>query len=255
MFLRVSGCRGASSRGRDRGGRRSRGCPARQPAVDGHRLVRQQGENIGTIRSAAGAIIRNSAKGLFCRVTTKWYEYTLDPCGTSLPWASASAEIFSNSVMPPHQPTSGCRMSAHSMSSSSRKPNLVASCSPVVTSMPGGTRWRRAAQPSSRREAGPPRSSAGRTRRTAARAGWRSRGSATSSSPTSTKSRHRPGPASPRARGSAAGRPPPRPGRAGAASCPFLDTDVPGTVEDQCTHLCRPQWLSRGSPIVCATRW
>src|SRR5579859_1934262 len=55
------------------------------------------------------------------------------------PWASASAEILIISVMPPYQPTSGWRISAHSISRSMRKPQRVASCSPVVTSMPWGT--------------------------------------------------------------------------------------------------------------------
>ena len=55
------------------------------------------------------------------------------------PCASARAAILISSVMPPHQPTSGWMMSQHSISSSMRKPQRVASCSPVVTSMPGGT--------------------------------------------------------------------------------------------------------------------
>src|SRR6185369_13302517 len=70
---------------------------------------------------------------------TKWYEQTDDPCGTtSLPWASASAEILSNSVTPPHQPTSGWMMSQQPISISMPKPQRVASCSPVVTSDPMG---------------------------------------------------------------------------------------------------------------------
>ncbi len=39
------------------------------------------GVNIGTTEAASGAIIRNSANGLSWRVITKWYEYTLEPCG------------------------------------------------------------------------------------------------------------------------------------------------------------------------------
>src|SRR5919106_3983117 len=50
----------------------------------------RSGVNMGTTEAASGAIIKNSAKGLSCRVPTKWYEYTLDPCGIkSTPWAAA----------------------------------------------------------------------------------------------------------------------------------------------------------------------
>src|SRR5699024_5496183 len=87
-----------------------------KPGVSGTRIFPSSGtgspssigENIGTTSAAVGCIIRNSLNGLLVRVITKWYEYTEEPCGTTIaPWASASAEILISSVIPPHQPTSG----------------------------------------------------------------------------------------------------------------------------------------------------
>ena len=52
--------------------------------VIGTAVYNTAGENIGTISSAVGYIMRNSANGLFVRVTTKWYEYTDDPWGTTI---------------------------------------------------------------------------------------------------------------------------------------------------------------------------
>ena len=80
-----------------------------KPGVSGNRIrpftgtgsPTSSGWNIGTTWSASGAIIKNSANGLLVRVMTKWYEYTLDPCGTtSAPYASASAKILLSSVIP-----------------------------------------------------------------------------------------------------------------------------------------------------------
>ena len=50
----------------------------------------------------------------------------------------ASAEILISSVMPPHQLTSGYRMSAQPISRSIRNPYRVASCSPVEANIPCG---------------------------------------------------------------------------------------------------------------------